>query len=79
MCFWVYQVYVIKSKQYIYQFNFHIIPGGFRCLSCGKFTARSYRGKGLKIWHFPGESSSPHRGAETGCLKVNFVLQFFYI
>ena len=34
-----------------------VIPGGFWYLPSEKFTARSH----------PGESSSLHRGTETGC------------
>ena len=54
---------VFKSVQYICQFtslDFHIIPGGFRCifsgflfLPGGKFTLRSHPGELFKIWHFP--------------------------
>ena len=49
--------------------NFHIIPG--RCpwrLPGWKATPRSHPGKFWKIFIFPGESGSPHRGTETGCV-----------
>ena len=49
--------------------DFHIIPGGFCYLPGEKFTAMSHPGKLFKIEIFPGESTSPHRGSETGCKK----------
>ena len=76
-------IYVFKSAQYICQFtspDFHIIPGGFCSLPGGLpylpsgnlllgFTPKNF----LKFDIFPGESSSPHRGTETGCTKAIYI------
>ena len=56
--------------------DFHIIPGGFRYLPCEKFTARSHPRKFFKILNFPGGSSSPHRGTETGCIEICMFFAF---
>ena len=57
-------VFVSFSQQ-----DFHIIPGGVCCLPGETFTTRSHPGKFLKFAILHGESSSPHRGTETGCLN----------
>ena len=71
-------IYVFNSKQYISQFislDFHIIPGGLsprwvflispvESLLLG-FTQEKFWNFGI----FPGESSSPHQGIETGCIN----------
>lgn len=45
-------IYVFKSAEPICQFislDFHITPGGFRCLAGGKITPSSHPKKFLKI------------------------------
>ena len=81
-------IYVIKSKQYFHQFtslDFHIFPGGFRLSPVGFLISPVENlllgltpEKFLKFGIFHGESSSPYRGTETGCITV-LMRSVFYV
>ena len=90
-------IYVFKSAQYICQFtslDFHVIPGGFRCLPgrfpfplSGKFTPRFHTDKVFKIWHFlrwvdqstPGYWDRVYSSIEKNEQQLNECIKIFAI
>ena len=79
MYIWGYMCVIFYLKQCV-RFSpqdFHIFPGGFVISAVRNFLLGLTPENFLKFEIFPGESSSPHRRTETGCVTFIEVIDLW--